>query len=471
MGLSHSPSIVSTNLVLCLDAANTRSYSGSGNTWFDVSGRSNNATLVNGPTYSSTLGGYFSCDGTNDYIEVADNSSLDFGANNFTAEYWFRKNDITTGYENIWGVNKWNTGGSTGTNEWALNIGHAYTGSSEAVQFVIESSTTSYIMSVSNFPQLYLWNQVVGVRSGSGLSLFVNGALIGSSTPPGFASNTSVNNAGRTLRISNSALNNYYSQADSSIVRIYRQALTADEVKQNYDATRKRYEYSVPVNTDGLLLNLDAGSLLSYAGSGNSWIDVSRNNNSNILINGPTFGGSGNTGALIFDGTNDYARTGNLIFPDTGPFTVGMLYKLTGVSGRGGIFERYEGGSTYNGVSLGQGGPQGPTGWDFSVASNYDTGLILPFTFPTINVWYYDVGVYNGSNQIKIYRNGSLVNSLIGNTQGNLSANGTRNFWIAVRNLSQYLPCHINHISVYNRVLTSSEIYQNYDSLRTRYGL
>jgi len=148
-----------------------------------------------------------------------------------------------------------------------------------------------------------------------------------------------------------------------------------------------------------------------------------------------------------------------------------LLYKLTGVTGRGGIFERYEGGSTYNGVSLGQGGPQGAFGWDFTVASNYDTGLTAYYTFPTTNVWYYDVGVYNGSNQIKIYRNGTLVNSLIGATQGNLSSNGTRNFWIAVRNLSAYLPCHINHISVYNRALTSSEIYQNYDALRTRYGL
>ena len=284
MGLSHSPSIVSSNLVLCLDAANNKSYSGSGNTWYDVSGRSNNATLINGPVYSSTLGGYFSCDGTNDYIEVADNSSLDFGANNFTVEYWFRKNNITASYDNIWGVNKWNTGGSPGTNEWGLDIGNGLSGNGESVIFGVESGSTTYAMIVNNYPQTYLWNQLVGIRSGSGLSIFVNGAMIGSSSPSNFTSSTSVNNVGRTLRIANSNLNNLYTQTDSSIVRIYRQALTADEVKQNYDATRKRYEYSVPINTDGLLLNLDAGSLLSYAGSGNSWFDISRNNNNNILI-------------------------------------------------------------------------------------------------------------------------------------------------------------------------------------------
>lgn len=455
MGLSHSPSIVSSNLVLCLDAANTRSYSGSGNTWFDVSGRSNNATLVNGPTYSSTLGGYFSCDGTNDYIEVADNSSLDFGANNFTVEYWFRKNDITTGYENIWGVNKWNTGGSTGTNEWALNIGHAYTGSSEAVQFVIESSTTSYIMSVSNFPQLYLWNQVVGVRSGSGLSLFVNGALIGSSTPPGFASNTSVNNAGRTLRISNSALNNYYSQADSSIVRIYRQALTADEVKQNYDATRKRYEYSVPVNTDGLLLNLDAGSLLSYAGSGNSWIDVSKNNNVGLLVNGPTYSGSGFTGTLVFDGTNDYVTLGKDILSSV--YTVSSWFMLGDQAANRMqiIFD-----SGYSGVLMNKSGGE----FYYKNVPSYFLNFSYSFNF---NTWY-NLTAVNALNKKSIYINGLLISSIFDNS----SFEPVNNFVIGSNAGSvEFLLGKIAGIIVYNRALTASEIYQNYDALRTRYGL
>ena len=110
MGLSHSPSIVTSNLILALDAANPKSYSGSGNTWFDITGRGNHGTLVNGPAYSSNSGGYISCDGTNDYIEILDNSIFDFGSNDFTVEYWFRKN-ATSSNSNYWGVNKWNSGG------------------------------------------------------------------------------------------------------------------------------------------------------------------------------------------------------------------------------------------------------------------------------------------------------------------------------------------------------------------------
>jgi hypothetical protein len=71
MALAHSPSIVTSGLVLCLDAANPKSYPGSGTTWTDLSGNGNNGTLVNGPTYSSVNGGSIVFDGSNDYISTA----------------------------------------------------------------------------------------------------------------------------------------------------------------------------------------------------------------------------------------------------------------------------------------------------------------------------------------------------------------------------------------------------------------
>ena len=68
MGLAHSPSLVMNGLVLALDAANPKSYPGSGTTWTDLSGRGNTGTLTNGPTYSSANGGSLVFDGTNDYV-------------------------------------------------------------------------------------------------------------------------------------------------------------------------------------------------------------------------------------------------------------------------------------------------------------------------------------------------------------------------------------------------------------------
>ena len=69
MALSHSPSIITDSLILCLDAANTKSYPGSGTVWTDLSGNGNNVTLTNGPTYSSVDGRSIVFDGTNDYAD------------------------------------------------------------------------------------------------------------------------------------------------------------------------------------------------------------------------------------------------------------------------------------------------------------------------------------------------------------------------------------------------------------------
>ena len=69
MALSHSPSIITQNLVLCLDAGNSKSYPGSGTTWTDLSGNGNNGTLRNSPTYSVDNLGKIVFDGVDDDID------------------------------------------------------------------------------------------------------------------------------------------------------------------------------------------------------------------------------------------------------------------------------------------------------------------------------------------------------------------------------------------------------------------
>ena len=90
-GVRTIPSgIVSDGLVLWLDAGITPSYPTSGTTWTDLSGNNNNGTLVNGPTYSSTNGGSLVFDGTNDYVNISNSSSFNFGSGDFTVESWIR---------------------------------------------------------------------------------------------------------------------------------------------------------------------------------------------------------------------------------------------------------------------------------------------------------------------------------------------------------------------------------------------
>lgn len=74
------PSIVTSGLVLNLDASNASSYPGSGTTWTNLIGNGNNATLVNSPTYSSNSGGYLSFNGSNQYANLTTPSLLPTGS-------------------------------------------------------------------------------------------------------------------------------------------------------------------------------------------------------------------------------------------------------------------------------------------------------------------------------------------------------------------------------------------------------
>jgi hypothetical protein len=244
MAFNFSPKVVTDGLVLYLDAANTKSYIGSGTTWSDLSRSQTNGTLTNGPTFNSGNGGYIRCDGINDFIEVLDNSTLDFGSSNFTVEYWFRKLQSTSiGFDNIWGVNKWNTGAIPGTNEWTLAIGNGTVGSGNNYGFAVEVGNTIYGSGESTeILSLNTWYQLVGMREGGSLKTYLNGVIKQNVSPTGFSTSSSINNiVGRNLRINNSALNDYYTAADNAIVRIYNRALSATEVLQNYNATKRRY--------------------------------------------------------------------------------------------------------------------------------------------------------------------------------------------------------------------------------------
>ena len=68
--------------------------------------------------------------------------------------------------------------------------------------------------------------------------------------------------------------------------------------------------YSPRIVTSGLVLALDAAERLSYPRTGTTWRDLSGNNNTGTLTNGPTFS-AGNMGNIVFDGTNDYVNCGN----------------------------------------------------------------------------------------------------------------------------------------------------------------
>ena len=81
MGIARGPKIVTSGLVLALDAADKNSYRGSGTSWLDLSGNNNTGTLTNGPTFNGANLGTFVFDGADDYVALP-TSGLAFGTGN-----------------------------------------------------------------------------------------------------------------------------------------------------------------------------------------------------------------------------------------------------------------------------------------------------------------------------------------------------------------------------------------------------
>jgi len=235
---NESKSLVK-DLVLLLDAGNRNSYSpnSSGTKWNDLTLNNYNGVLINGPTFNYGNKGYINCDGSNDYIEVENSDKLKFGTDDFTIEYWVRKKITTVGWYGVWGVNKWESGGVPGQNEWAINLGNFYV---DAFSFGVESGVDSY--ATGAFPlNINQWYQVVGIRKGEKLQLYVNGVLRHENTFPFFNQNTIINHTGKKIRISNSYLNNGYTGADTAVLRIYKKALCKEEVLWNFNELRGRF--------------------------------------------------------------------------------------------------------------------------------------------------------------------------------------------------------------------------------------
>jgi hypothetical protein len=221
--------------------------------------------------------------------------------------------------------------------------------------------------------------------------------------------------------------------------------------------------------TDGLVLNLDAGWWNSYPTTGTTWTDLSGNNYTGTLTNGPTFN-SANSGSIVFDGTNDYCQLSQNIFNTSYPgVTFGAWVYLNGSTGEALIAGVWN--QTANGdqaaLFIFSNGPfiavsDGVNGENGAGASN------------TLNVnqWYYIAASWNSNRTYKYYQNGSLLGT--GTQGGNgWNSSSTANFEIGGENNAsiRYFNGRIACSQVYNRTLSDSEVLQNYNAQKSRFGL
>jgi hypothetical protein len=218
MGLGHSPSIVMDGLVFQIDAGNLRCYSGSGITVNGLVGIGGN--LLNGVGFTSSNSGSFVFDGTNDRIDFGTVSANTTGTS--TVGCWVRTTStsqcMTVTFESYGSIyiNRFTTGkilaffdGSTGNNSAA------------------DVSNTS----VNDGK----WHYLAATNNGTTCSMYIDGILDKTYSETPFYS-TGIYN-----QISGQADGNNHMNGSVSSAHIYNRALTAQEIKQNFNATKKRY--------------------------------------------------------------------------------------------------------------------------------------------------------------------------------------------------------------------------------------
>jgi hypothetical protein len=234
MGFNYSPKIVTDGLVMYLDAANSKSYPGSGTTWGDLSRGGNNGTLVNGPTFSSGNGGNLTFNGTNQYVSTPIQNlsrpctfSTWVNFNNLAAYQTLVGQDTSTAI--LRGRFYFQKAGDT-TGGLILNV----------VNFsIVLSNNTIVVVNALNPVVTNQWYNYSAVLTTTTLSLYQNGILqntVSDNNTFLTPNTTIVLNAGYF----SDAIVDYINGSSSSFL-IYNRALTTTEVLQNYDAQKSRF--------------------------------------------------------------------------------------------------------------------------------------------------------------------------------------------------------------------------------------
>lgn len=221
----------SSTLVLHLDAGNSSSYSGSGTTWSDLSGKGNHATLVNSPTYSSSDGGYLSFDGSNDYATLP---AINISGNEITFSIWTYAESDTVAALIFFGD-------STDTSGWTgrqLNVHLPYTNSYYFDKGHDGTTVDRISGSLPNSDWQNAWvNWAFTANASTGsMKIYRNGSSYASAT----GKTRTFNSANVDIRRIARFTSTYYDGRISKIF-LYKQELTAAEVLHNYNLDKATY--------------------------------------------------------------------------------------------------------------------------------------------------------------------------------------------------------------------------------------
>lgn len=315
----------------------------------------------------------------------------------------------------------------------------------------------------------YSTSNVPNTIRANNVAVGINNVNYGPTNITGFYSGSNVPSGGYVVYRFPSGDGNpnvYVAQNDTELINLAgrRNATTVDQAISHINGLSntiimdRNYENII---TDGLVSYLDAGTLMSYLRSGTTWRDISGNGNNGTLTNGPTFN-SGNGGNIVFDGSNDFIS----ILGSTSITTATLLIWVY----RNGIQPNYAGiyysrGFQANGLSFFSTTNNLSYTWNSSSGTfSFNSNLNVP------NLqWSMCAVSISATNAILYVGSSSGLSSATNNVSNSPTIiNGLRiasdNFWSPFRG-------SVSNAMFYNRALSQTEILQNFNNMKGRFGL
>ena len=236
MAINAGPKIVEDGLILCLDAANKKSYPGAGTTWTDLAHNKKTATFTNMAVNSfvNSKRGQINLDGTNDYIAGNANIGLS-GDPDFSISHWL-----------YWNHDSWNGNypcGFGNTTSWS--DGRWLGTSFHEGRIAIDYWNNRFRASASSALNVRTWyhvgfTKVSGLNNATNTRLYINGENVSGATEWG----TTVNIIDSNFRIGLCDTHSWFRRWQGYIncISVYNRVLTPDEIKNSYNATKWRFQ-------------------------------------------------------------------------------------------------------------------------------------------------------------------------------------------------------------------------------------
>ncbi len=434
--------ISTDGLILHIDPSVNTCYPGTGTTIYDLSSNAYVGSILNGASYSNNRTGALLFDGANECVQFY--NAILSGTQDFTIESWAYNTKSPAG-----------TPGSDGTIFANYGVGNLQFFYSYQYIGLWLNNNSAY---VPNPERIYQYGpmQLTATRSGSNLSIYLDGILVDTGSSGDTIGTTTNFRIGANTAGTERFIGYIYN------LKIYNRALPQSEIINNYNALKNRYKLELPRINNNLMFEVDFADKNCYSGTGTTVYDLSSFRTAGPLVNGPTFVGTGVTSSFLFDGVDDFItfpyNLNQMSFPENNA-TISVWFKYLGDTNGSLITQR---------ANLDTGFQTYVVSSKFYADGGGTVGVSTTNTLYS-GALYNGVAVYDKTNSLlRLYLNGIADNtvSYTGDIQDTTDILiGKSNFSNSQNNVNIYAA------QVYNRVLSASEILQNYNYNRGRFGI